>query len=302
MNELIRNATISDFKRSYIWDSKNAEFICLICAKKISTNNTDASSHVLIHGNSLERLLSLEKKYTGLTEIQKELLTMIYNKYTDKEISKKLACSESTIRNMRFSLRERARQARAFLAIMDLTDENVGIINQPKLRNFPAKEGKRKALLPKFANLFEPNREYTEREVKKIIKNIYEDDATIRRYLVDYKYLKRNKDGSKYYRNREVTTMDNAKKKELINKYKQQEIEMGIIQIYNKITGYSFVDICKNLYKPFESIKFQLNIGNFKVKKLQEDWNTYGENSFEFLVVEKLKPSDGATDTKKLRI
>lgn len=33
MKELIRDATIDDFKRGYIWDSKKAEFICLICGK-----------------------------------------------------------------------------------------------------------------------------------------------------------------------------------------------------------------------------------------------------------------------------
>ena len=94
--------------------------------------------------------------------------------------------------------------------------------------------------------------------------------------------------------------MDKMSKKELINNYKQQEIEMGIIQVYNKITGYSFVEICTNLYKPFEGMKFMLNMGTFKLKKLQEDWKTYGENAFNFEVVEKLKPREGTTDKEKM--
>lgn len=300
MDELIRNATIDDFKRGYVWNSKKAEFVCLICDENIGDKDNSASSHVIEHGKPIERLLLLDKKYTGLTEIQKEFLEMISNKYTDKEIAAKLACAESTVRNMRFALRERARQARAFLAIMELADEKMPIVTQPKLRSFPAREGKRKALLPRFAALFEPNKEYTEMEVKKVIKTIYEDDAIIRRYLVDYGYLNRNKDGSKYYKNCEEKAMDKIERKELINEYKQQEIEMGIIQIQNKITGYSFVDICKNLYKPFEGIRFQLNMGTFKLKKLQEDWNTYGEDSFTFEVVEKLKPQEGASEKQKL--
>lgn len=301
MEELIRNAGKEDFKRGYVWNCKNAQFICLICGQNIGDNDTHASAHIIKHGSSIERLLLLDKKYTGLTEIQKEFLTMISNKYTDKEIASKLACAESTVRNMRFALRERARQARAFLAIMELVDEEIPIaVQPPKLRVFPAREGKRKALLPRFAALFEPNREYTEIEVKKIIKTIYEDDATIRRYLVDYGYLKRNTNGSKYYKNCEGNIMDNLEKKELINKYKQQEIEMGIIKIHNKITGYFFVGICKNLYKPFEGIKFRLGTGNCKPKKMQEDWNTYGEDSFTFEVVEKLKPKEGATEKEKV--
>jgi hypothetical protein len=50
--------------------------------------------------------------------------------------------------------------------------------------------------------------------------------------------------------------MRNINKKEFINKYKQKEIEMWIIEVYNTVTGYSFVDISTNLYKPFEAIKF----------------------------------------------
>ncbi|MBL4933129.1 DUF2087 domain-containing protein [Clostridium paridis] len=300
MNEFVRNASIDDFKRGYVWNSKNGEFICLICGEGIGNSDESKNSHIIEHGSQIERLLSLEKKYTGLTDIQKELLQMISNKYSDKEISVNLACTESTVRNMRFALRERARQARAFLAIMDLAEGERVVTYQPKLRNFPVKEEKRKALLPRFADLFEPNKEYTELEVKKIIKPIYEDDAIIRRYLVDYGYLIRNKDGSRYYKKSEEINMKDVSRKELINKYKEQEVEQGIIQIYNKETGYSFVDISKNLYKPFEASKFQLNLGIFKCKELQGDWRVYGENAFEFKVIEKLKPREGATDKENL--
>ena len=94
--------------------------------------------------------------------------------------------------------------------------------------------------------------------------------------------------------------MNSINKKELTNKYKQQEIEMGIIQAYNTVTGYSFVDICSNLYSPFESIKFQLILGKSKSKKLQADFDVYGENSFEFKIVEKLKPNESATEKGKV--
>lgn len=301
MEELFRTATIEDFKRGYIWNSKEGEFICLICGEKIGESDARVRFHIEKHGNPIERLLLLDKKYTGLTEIQKEFLIMTSNKYTDKEISSKLACTESTVRNMRFALRERARQARGFLAAMELTEENIPTLTPPKLRNFPVREGKRKKLLPRFAVLFEPKKVYTEKEVKKLIKTIYEDDCTIRRYLVDYGYLKRTKDGSKYYRNCEENMMEKLDRKELINNYKQQEVEMGIIKIHNTITGYSFVDICSNLYKPFEGIKFRLNMGNFKSNKLQEDWKTYGENAFTFEVVEKLKQIEGATEKEKIK-
>ncbi|GAA0108889.1 MULTISPECIES: DUF2087 domain-containing protein [Clostridium] len=255
---------------------------------------------MLTHGSSVERLLMLDKNYTGLTEIQKELLDMLSSKCSDKEIARNLACTESTVRNIRFSLRERARQARAFLDIMELVDEGASNSVNHKIRYFPIKEEKRKALLPRFANLFEPNRIYTEGAVKTIINKVYDYDSLIKRYLVDYGYLKRDKNGEKYCKVEVESTMKNMKRKELINNYKQQEVEMGIIQIYNTVNGYSFVDICLNLYKPFESIKFKLNFGNMKVKGLQEDWDKYGEDAFEFKVVEKLKKKEGSTQKEAL--
>ena len=300
MEEIIRNANINDFKRGYIWDSKKAGFLCLICGNCFSENEEIISKHVAAHGTPMERLLLLDKKYTGLTEIQKEYLDMVSKQYNDKEIALNLGCAESTIRNMRFSLRERARQARAFLAVIELAEEKLPNVSSLKLRAFPVREVKRKALLPRFGDLFEPNRDYTEAQVKKIIKTIYDDDAIIRRYLIDYGHLSRTADGSRYYKKCEVNSMDSVNRKELTNKYKHQEIEMGIIQIYNKENGYSYVDICTNLYKPFESIMFKLSLGKFKVKKLQEDWVTYGENSFEFRVVEELKPKDGVTEKEKV--
>ena len=301
MDELIRNATIIDFKRGYVWSSKKAQFICIICGEYIGDNVNDINVHITKHGTPIERLLLLEKKYTGLTEIQKQFLSMVSNKYNDKKIAEGLGLAESTVRNMRFALRERARQARAFLAVMDLAEEKMPTktITIPKLRDFPVKEEKRKKLLPRFADLFEPNKEYTEIQVKEIIKTIYEDDATMRRYLVDYEYLRRSTDGSKYYKNCEGNIMININKKEIINNYKQQEIEMGIIQVFNTVTGYSYIDISTNLYMPFESIKFKLNLGRFKLKQLQADWDTYGEKAFEFKVLEKLKPNEPSTDKQK---
>ena len=300
MNELIRNASIDDLKRGYIWDSKNGNFICLSCKEKLSNNGDEAEKHVYRHGQDLERLLLLDKKYNCLTEIQKEFLLMVSNKQSNKDIALNLGVTESTIRNMSFSLRERAKQARVFLAIMDLVYEDKTIKSQSKIKVFPVKEAKRKALLPRFANLFEPSKDYSEKEVKRIIKTIYEDDALIRRYLVDYGYLNRSKDGSKYYKVLEENNMKSLNRKELINNYKQQEVELGLIKIQNKETGYSYIDICNNLYKPFEGIKFQLNLGRFKSKGLQKDWEKYGEESFIFEVIEKLQTKPEDSEKQKL--
>ena len=103
MNELIRNASVDDFKRGYVWSIKKSQFICLICGECIGNSDEGIATHIINHGTPLERLLLLDKKYTGLTEIQKEFLTMISNKYSDRKIATKLEAAESTVRNMRFA-------------------------------------------------------------------------------------------------------------------------------------------------------------------------------------------------------
>lgn len=61
------------------------------------------------------------------------------------------------------------------------------------------KKGKSKLeVLDEIIQLFEKNRKYNEKEINNILKNIYPDFALLRRYLVDYRYLNRNKECTEY--------------------------------------------------------------------------------------------------------
>lgn len=55
-------------------------------------------------------------------------------------------------------------------------------------------------ILRQVAAQFESGRTYTEREVNEILKAIWDDFATMRRYLVEYGYLDRAADGSSYWK------------------------------------------------------------------------------------------------------
>ena len=70
---------------------------------------------------------------------------------------------------------------------------------------FPAKEKKKFIALQVIKTVFESNRIYTEKEVSMVLKEVYFDFVTLRRYLVDYRYLLREKDGSRYWVNPEIT-------------------------------------------------------------------------------------------------
>ncbi|WP_339099663.1 DUF2087 domain-containing protein [Candidatus Enterococcus lemimoniae] len=74
------------------------------------------------------------------------------------------------------------------------------------LQQIPKKEKNKIKVLNFFWNQFEFETVYTELEINKIIKKHYSDFSLIRRYLVDYRFLKRDSYGKEYIKlRREVT-------------------------------------------------------------------------------------------------
>lgn len=62
-----------------------------------------------------------------------------------------------------------------------------------RLVQMPAQETKRRIVLDHVARVFEPGARYPEREVDAMLKAFWDDHATLRRYLVDYGLLARDK-------------------------------------------------------------------------------------------------------------
>ena len=51
-----------------------------------------------------------------------------------------------------------------------------------------------------IAKEFEEGIRYSEVQVNEILKDIYPDYVTLRRYLIEYGYLERTRDGSAYWK------------------------------------------------------------------------------------------------------
>lgn len=66
-----------------------------------------------------------------------------------------------------------------------------GSLVDGRLVRMPTKRTKRLDLLDHLAQRFEPGRRYTEREVNASLAQVSEDTATLRRYLVDERFLDR---------------------------------------------------------------------------------------------------------------
>ena len=67
------------------------------------------------------------------------------------------------------------------------------------IKSWPSKDKRKFILSTMIIKLFKEGISYQEIDVNEILSNIYEDYVTIRRHLIDYGFLKRTNDGSKYW-------------------------------------------------------------------------------------------------------
>ncbi|MFD0050564.1 DUF2087 domain-containing protein [Actinomycetes bacterium NPDC127524] len=246
LSDLFWNASLQELKQGYIL--KSGSYICLLCGER--TENGVIYQHESIfyeaqrymrvhiemeHGSVFNYLIHLDKKLTGLTDHQNHLLGLFYQGKNDKDIQQEAGIgSTSTIRHHRFALKEKERQAKIFLAMMELLkekdqhapafvsphktakmidsryditqEEQADIIRKffpdgtdGRLKRFPPKEKQRLAVLREIANRLETEKVYDERNLNQILKEMFDDYATIRRYLIEYGFIDRNPDGSKYW-------------------------------------------------------------------------------------------------------
>lgn len=247
LSELFWNASVEEIKRGYVYQEATGEYICLICGESFEKGIIYTADNILYeaekfaavhiaheHSSMFDYLLNMNKKFTGLTDLQKNLLNYFYQGYSDSEIVETLGGgSTSTIRNHRFSLREKEKQAKVFLAIMELLEsggkkdefitihrsatmvdqryaiteeENEKILRSyfkegldGQIYDFPTKEKRKLAILKHIMKRFDTGRRYSEKEVNEILETVFHDYVTLRRYLIEYGFMDRKADGSEYW-------------------------------------------------------------------------------------------------------
>lgn len=245
INKLFWNSSVEDLKKGYLFDNKKDIYICLLCGEKYENGviyrdedkfysaEKMIKKHIInTHKSVFDFLIEMNKKYTGLSENQKDVLKLLFDGLSDQQVARELKLSQSTIRNYRFKFREKEKQAKIFTSLMELLkekstkdyefvdihktasmiDDRYSITENErkkilsryfdgtgKLIGFPAKEKRKIIILTEIASNFKKDKEYSEKEINRIIGRIYDDYVTIRRYLIEYGYLDRCYDGSKYW-------------------------------------------------------------------------------------------------------
>lgn len=239
----LKEASFDEIKSGY--QCTRQGYKCMLCGKVFSFDEVyPVDGHYLmakaavkhhidtIHGGVFSTLLQLDKKDHSLTEVQKALFQYVYEGKSDKEIANLTDTSASTIRHQRFVFKEKAKQARIYLALYELAmegkdDDFLSIhagakqvderfiatekeeqqvletmflsLTPLKLKQFPAKEKKKIIVLRTIVKGLQEDRHYSEKELNAYLKDIFDDYVTIRRYLIEYGYLERTQDCKEYW-------------------------------------------------------------------------------------------------------
>lgn len=245
MNIELLNVSKAELKDGYCYNKEDKVYRCIFCGQlytkgeiyKIDDRFADAGRaielHILDnHDSAFDALIAEDKKVTGMTDVQKELMIHFHSGISDKEIAERTDTAPSTIRYQRHNLREKAKQAKVFLALFELmeekskggdikvhsgatmvderymvTDEESGKIIESfflsvdplVLKCFSSKEKKKLVLLNIISKQFVKGEKYSEKQVNEILEPIYHDYATIRRYLIEYGFMERTKDCKEYW-------------------------------------------------------------------------------------------------------
>ena len=69
-----------------------------------------------------------------------------------------------------------------------------------RITQFPSKEKRKLVVLAKISQSFDPAKNYSEKAVNEILKQFIDDFVTVRRYLIEYGFMQRTKDGQTYWR------------------------------------------------------------------------------------------------------
>ena len=246
MDELFWNASVEELKRGYI--VKDNAYVCLLCGERFEKGiiythegtfyDAERFTRVHIettHDSIFDYLIGLDKKLTGLTDHQNQLLRLFYQGKSDKEVQETMKIgSINTIRHHRFALKEKERHARLFLTMMELLrekdqyapafvpphktakmvddrydvtrEEQAEIVKkfftddpEKRLRKFPPKEKQRLIVLREMTKRIDSEQIYSEKEFNQILQAICDDYVMIRRYLIEYGFVDRTPDGSAYW-------------------------------------------------------------------------------------------------------
>lgn len=137
MKDIMADLSIDELICGYINNDSKAAYQCVFCSEEFEEGviyfsrgrNVDAQKAVAEHvydkhDGPFESLLKLDKDINGLTDVQKVLLTSIYESEDNKMIGERLNIKASTVRAHKFKLQQLKREAKIYLALFAYLEDN----------------------------------------------------------------------------------------------------------------------------------------------------------------------------------
>lgn len=137
--ENFKELSIEELINGYIKKEADGHYSCIYCGEVFQEGIIYSNNERMItaekaviehvkeeHGGTFNALLNLDKQICGLTDIQKNLLSNMYEQNDNKITCENMGISSATVRTHKFNLQKSKREAKILLALLEiLEDENL---------------------------------------------------------------------------------------------------------------------------------------------------------------------------------
>ncbi len=139
-----KDLTVKELMNGYFKRNETNDYCCIFCGEvfeegiiytcgeRLLTAEKAVEEHINeVHGGAFQVLINLDKQICGLTDIQKSILTNLYDQNDNKTIGENMGISAATVRTHKFNLQKAKREAKILLALIE-TVEDENFLNKVK--------------------------------------------------------------------------------------------------------------------------------------------------------------------------
>lgn len=132
----LKELTVEELSRGYVKSKKEGALICIFCgetfmeeniynyAGRMVTAERAMIEHIFdVHGGAFHGLINLDKQINGLSDIQKQILTGMYEEKENRELGEAMNISAATVRTHKFNIQRMKREAGILLAVLNQIED-----------------------------------------------------------------------------------------------------------------------------------------------------------------------------------
>lgn len=136
INKEFKDLSVDELAKGYTHSLKDNTYTCIFCGKtfeegviypvgpRLLMAEKAVKEHLnLEHGCVFASLISMNKQVNGLTDIQKNILKLFYEKKDTDKISEEMDITPATVRTHRYNIQKMKREAKILLALMELLED-----------------------------------------------------------------------------------------------------------------------------------------------------------------------------------